>query len=351
MNINRLASLILSAALLSIAASCDKEEEATVSPSLEGALSFYAPSFIEPGQTLTMTPKGIEHPEGKEVGYYWKVSPSMKDNDTTRLENGLAPDGKESDGTLVYTFPDSLAVYTVTCYAFADGYTGSSSKKYVTTVQPGLNGSLTNIGIEATDPHITFEGQNYYYTKIGNLEWMRNSIGARTGGAPYGNVEIMSDVFGRFYNYDDAMNACPTGWRLPSEEDWLTLGAATGADTERFGVISGVASKLMADAYFNGIKMWDYWPAVGTITNESGFSAVPAGYVNLGQKSESGEYPEAVSNGVYEYAVFWTSEQVDEEQGMAYYRYLIANQPDMFISKGDKANFGASVRCVRDANK
>ena len=78
MNISRLASLILSAALITVVASCDKEEEATVSPSLEGALSFYAPSFIEPGQTLTLTPKGIEHPEGKGVGYYWKVSPVMQ---------------------------------------------------------------------------------------------------------------------------------------------------------------------------------------------------------------------------------------------------------------------------------
>lgn len=349
MNISKLTPLILSAALLAVFASCKKEDETEVTPSLEGALSFYAPSFIEPGQTLTMIPKGIEHPEGKGVGYYWKVSPVMESSDTTRLENGLSPDGKESDGTFVYTFPDSLDVYTVTCYAFAEGYTGSSCKKYVTTVKSGLDGSLTNIGIEATDPHITVEGQKYYYKKIGDLEWMRNSIGVRNGGAPYGNVDVMSDVFGRFYNYSDAIKACPEGWRLPSEEDWLALGSAAGSDTEKFGVISGVAAKLMADAYFNGVRMWDYWPAVGTITNEIGFSAVPAGYVNLGQKSENGDYPEAVSNGVYEYAVFWTSDQVDGEQGMAYYRYLIANQPDMFISKGDIANFGASVRCVRDA--
>ena len=34
---------------------------------------------------------------------------------------------------------------------------------------------------------------------------------------------------------------------------------------------------------------------------------------------------------------------------MAYYRYLICDQPDMMIAKGDPKAFGASIRCVRDA--
>ncbi len=350
MKISRLISLIIFGAGIVTAMSCKKEgEDAEVLPSLEGALSFYAPTFITPGQTVSLTPKGIEHPEDKGVGFYWKVSPAMEKSDTTRLENGLSPDGKESDGTFVYTFPDSLAVYTVTCYAFAAGYTGSSSSQYVTTVRPGLEGSLTDTGISSGDTHITVDGQDYYYTRIGNLEWFRNNIGVRRGGAAYENADIMSDVLGRFYNYDDAMTACPEGWRLPSEEDWLALGSAVGCKAETYGVIKGVTAKLMADAKFNGVDMWTYWPAVGTITNESGFSAIPAGYMNLGPKTETGEYPEAVSSGVYEYAAFWTADAVEGESGMAYYRYIVANQPDVFISKGDKANLGASVRCVRDA--
>lgn len=349
MKINRLASLLIIAAGIMAASSCKEDEDATIDPSLEGALTFYAPAFIEPGQTLTLTPQGIEHPEGKGVGFYWKVSPIMSEGDTTRLENGLSPDGKESDGTFVYTFPDSLAVYTVSCYAFASDYTGSSSSKYVTTVKPGINGSLTNTGIAVSDSHITVDSQDYYYTRIGDLEWFRNNIGVRKGGAPYGNVDIMSDVFGRFYSHEDAMTACPEGWRLPSEEDWLALGAALGADDAKYETLEEIAAGLMADARFNGVDMWEYWPAVGTLTNESGFSAIPAGYLNLGEKSENGEYPEATSSGVYEYAVFWSADEVEGEPGMAYYRYIITDQPDMFISKGDRKSFGASVRCVRDA--
>ena len=262
-------------------------------------------------------------------------------------EDGLGPDGKKSDGTFHYTFPDSLAVYTVKVYAFADGYTGKSGQNYVTTVKPGLNGSLTNTGIKASDDHITIKGQDFYYTTIGELDWFRNNMSAAEGGAPYSNAEIMTNVFGRFYNYEDALTACPEGWRLPTEEDWIALGSALGKTTDKYGTIKGVASKLMADAQFNGVTMWAYWPEVGTLTNDSKFSAVPTGYMNLGEEV-NGKYPEANSYGVYQYAAFWTADSVEGDDSMAYYRYIVDNQPDLFITKGDKKNFGASVRCVRN---
>ena len=347
MKISRLTALLMIAASAMAAASCDKDEETEVKPRLEGALTFYMPEFIKPGQTLTLTPKGIEHPEGKGIGFYWNVSPVMNNNDTTRLENGLSPEGKESDGSFTYTFPDSLGVYSVSCFAFAEDYTGSSSSKYITTVKAGLNGSLTDTGIKSSDAHITVDGADYYYTRIGDLDWFRNNVENADGGAPYANAEVMSGVFGRFYNYEDALNACPEGWRLPTEEDWIALGEALGSKADKYGVVKGVTPKLMADVKFNTVTMWEFWPVVGNITNESGFSAVPAGYVNLGEKSSEGTYPEADSNGVYEYAVFWTADAVEGDSEMAYYRYIVDNEPDLFISKGDKMNFGASVRCVR----
>ena len=347
MKISKLISLFIIAASFVAAVSCKKDDESTALPSLGGSLSFYAPLFIEPGQTLTMTPSGVEHPEEEGLGYYWTVSPVMDEMDTTRLEYGLAPDGRESDGSFTFKFPDSLAVYTVRAYAFAEGYTGKSAQRMVTTVKAGLDGSLTNTDIKSTDAHIKYEGQNYYYIGIGDLEWLRNNIAVNKGGAPYSNVEVMTNVFGRYYNYEDAMNACPEGWRLPAEEDWLALGSALGASADKYGIIKGVSAKLMADAQFNGITMWAYWPAVGTLTNSSKFSAVPAGYMNLGEEV-NGAYPEANSYGVYEYAAFWTADSVEGDDSMAYYRYITADQPDLFITKGDKKNFGANVRCVRN---
>ncbi len=340
-----LRKLILLAAAVVAVISCKKEEEEAL-PSLEGMVVFHAPDFIEPKQTLTMTPKGVEHPEDKTVGYYWKVSPGDV-VDTVRTESGLSPDGKPSDGTFVYTFPDSLATYTVTCYAYAKGYSGISGRQTVTTVKGGVDGSVTGAELLPEDPYITVDGSDYYYVRIGNLDWFRNNLNTGNGGAAYANLEVMSDVLGRFYCYEDAMNACPQGWRLPSEEDWLTLGKELGAESEPYARIPDVASKMMVDVYFNGTKMWEYWPEVGVKTNSSKLSVIPAGYANLGVRETDGSYKDVESNGVYEYAVFWTSDVA--EDGMAYYRYLICDQADMMVSKGDPKAFGANVRCVRDA--
>ena len=348
MSFRKLYLLVFAAAVLT-AVSCKKDDDTKVLPSLNGSLTFYAPEFIAPGQKLTMTPKGVSHPEGGELGYYWKVTPGMSVSDTTRYENGLTLDGKESDGTFSYTFPDTLGTYTISAYAFAKGYSGASRVRYATVVIGDMTGkgSITENGIKSSDPKITVDGIDYYYTNIAGLDWFRHNLANPSFGAPYNNDAAMGPVFGRYYSFEEAVQACPEGWRLPSEEDWLSLGKELGSEGEKFGLIKDVASKLMVDVYFNGIQMWEYWPEVGEKTNSSRMSVIPAGYANLGVREADGSYKDVESNGVYEYAAFWTADT--DEDGMAYYRYLICDQSDMMISKGDPEAFGASVRCVRDA--
>ena len=103
----------------------------------------------------------------------------------------------------------------------------------------------------------------------------------------------------------------------------------------------------MVNAYFNEIPLLEYWPIVGDVTNSSRLSLLPFGYVNLGNRDEEGKYPNAAFDGIYVYAAFRTADKVDGE-GMAYYRYMISNQPEMMVGQGDVNSFGANVRCVRD---
>ena len=57
--------LLYISALILAAIACKKEEETTVSPSLEGTLIIEGlPEFIAPGQAVTLTPKGAIHPDG-----------------------------------------------------------------------------------------------------------------------------------------------------------------------------------------------------------------------------------------------------------------------------------------------
>lgn len=357
MSHRKLNSLLLAGMMVLCAVSCKKDDDGTTTPSLDGYLSFSVPAYVKPEATITITPHGVSHPKDNGVGYYWKVSPTMKKNDTTCFENGLDKLGMPSDGSFTHTFSDTLKTYTVSGYAYAKGYATKSKEAYCTVVSGGANESITNLGIGDSTPSEVIDGKTYYYTTVGDTDWMIQNISNTAAGAPYYNCVAMSDVFGRYYSHEEALTVCPEGWTLPGEDEWTALAEAAGAEGEiaQYSNISGIAAALMGNAYFNDTRLWDYWPEVGEITNETGMSMIPSGYAMLGQKSSSAKtdefydysYPNAIFKGYMEYAAFWTADKVDGEEGMAYYRYLIAKQPDLMIGKADTQSFGAAVRCVR----
>lgn len=352
MGLRKLNSLILIGTIILSAVSCKEEDEGTVSPSLGGRMTFTIPEFVKPEATITLHPKGVTHPDEKELGYYWKVTPTMTKYDTTRFENGLDKSGNPSDGSFTHTFSDTLQTYVVYGYAFAEGYASQSASAYCTVVSGGVDESIKNLGIQEDTPYVTVDGKKLYYTTINGTDWLKTNLDKPSSGAPYVNCTAMNDVFGRFYSYEDAVKICPEGWTLPTTADWDALEEAVkgmkGSKT--------AAAALMANAEFNDTRMWEYWPEIGDITNESGISMIPVGYAMLGAKDDNPEttspameftYPTASFKGYKEYAVFWTADKVTGEEGMAYYRYLINKLPDLMTGKGDVKSFGASVRCVR----
>ena len=153
----------------------------------------------------------------------------------------------------------------------------------------------------------------------------------------------MADIFGRYYDYEDAIAACETlgtDWKLPTLEDWNTLQAHISSCIEAdTNYDESAAAALMGKTWFNGDEMWDLFPAVGQINNASGFSAIPTGYANL----KSNDF-----DGSFEYSVFWTATTVEDNDKEAYCAYIICSEPDLFVRNADKESFGASVRCIRN---
>ena len=328
-------SILYSAAILALCVACKKNSTETApTPTLNGTLKIDGlEEFVSPGQKITLKPSGITHPNGETVRYYWKVTPGMTKNDTTDV--------------FEYTFSDTLRTHTVYCTAYASGYSSSSIVAYSTTVKGGKDGSLK--GIDALQTPI--DGTEYYQTVIGTQTWLQNNVYEATSGTPYRNSSLMSDILGKYYNYEDAKAVCESidngNWKLPSREDWETLEAyIKQQNSESYG--KTVASAMMVNATFNDATMWEYWPSVGIIKNGSGLSVIPSGYVTLGVKNNSTEtdYSSGKFEGVYNYATFWTSTQT-EDGSKAYYKYLYLDQPNMLTGVGDKLSFGASVRCIK----
>lgn len=335
----------LLALLLPVTACHRDNETTTTTPSLNGTLTFDLPTYVRPGETYKMVPTGVSHPGGGRLAYTWDID-VIDFHETVRQQD----DPAEVDSSYTFTIPADLGSYTVKCSASASDYYSTTGSRTYTSVDPQWGGSLTGSGIDPdADPYVTDArddagpaGENrYYYATIGGTDWFRHNLAYTGSGTPYLDEEALNYVTGRFYTYEEAVSACPDGWHLPDTAEWrdmvntVTGGSFGGTDT-----FTGAAGTIMGDVYFNGAKMWEFWPQV-RITDASGLSAIPAGYFL--HDGEGSFY------GLNSYAAFWTASTVTGDDTQAYYRYINVNQPDIYLGRGDKASFGASVRCVRDS--
>jgi uncharacterized protein (TIGR02145 family) len=135
-------------------------------------------------------------------------------------------------------------------------------------------------------------------------------------------------AFGRLYNrfaVVDNRSIVPEGWCIPSNEDWLQLIDFLGGSA-----IAGGKLK------FSGTDLW-HEPNYGA-TNESGFSAVPAGFSVPG-----------IARVPIGYTSIWWSSSVSEDQcqdtaGVEH------NNSESYIDNSVDLGF-YSVRCIKNKNR
>ncbi len=336
------------------ALSCKKDKKEKPLPSLNGKVEFELPEFVEPGQTITTRPSGVTHPKGEKIGYYFYVPllPKEQQRDTVKTtESELV-----RDFTMTFR-TDTVGTYTIFCYAYAEGYQSSSTTRVTTIVNSNLNSDYASIKYEgskeAIGQNLTTKAQvgtvekyytaKYFTTTINGKTWLANNVHYPYLGKPFRNASPMAKVFGSYYNYEDAIKVCPTGWRLPTETDCSELLSFVEAQiTAKTYTAQTVVGALVADATFNTNQMWEYWSITqggfGKITNETGLSILPTGYCNLNEDKWEGSY---------QYAAFWLKSN-DESSKEAKVLYIDNYSKDIKFAPMDKASFGANVRCIKD---
>ena len=144
--------------------------------------------------------------------------------------------------------------------------------------------------------------------------------------------------YGRLYNWyavDDARGLCPSGWHVPSDEEWMTMEMALGMSEAEANATSGRGTD-------QGTQMkttygWDNVSNAGMNgTNVSGFSALPSGMRNA-----EGDF-----NYTGDYGYWWSS---TFEGGGAWIRLLSDAHEDVYRIK-EYPTSGFSVRCIRDTD-
>ncbi|MBR3466434.1 MAG: fibronectin type III domain-containing protein, partial [Bacteroidales bacterium] len=248
-----------------------------------------------------------------------------------------------------------------------------------TTAQQNASGcdSTTIVSVNAirSCPGTLFvtdiDGNIYSTVKIGNQCWMRENLRTThyADGSPipvgdslvsgtdpyyydYSTSSIPLEKRGYLYNWPAALQVCPVGWRLPSDEEWNTLERSCGmeADAESQTEWRGDHGRQLA-----GNNYWSRYSAAitpGNVSttnrNESGFSAVPAG-LNIWFwhtiSSEGSYYYNYGLTSISEVSYYWSS--TEEDISRAWYRALSHRRTGVRRNHEQK-ECGFSVRCIRD---
>lgn len=194
----------------------------------------------------------------------------------------------------------------------------SEKKSNICMVTKIVNEDFLNEDFLKNDKYGTFvderDCQLYRTIELGNDVWLAQNLNYEIGNSRcYKNDSELCLLYGALYDWNTAMNVCPSGWKLPSKNDLQNLKNSVENDLD-----------LLSTQFSEG-------------TNLSGFSAAPAGeyYKGFIDKGNS--------------ATYWSSDEADEV-GMAYYwfyNFMKSVTESRIDSGGDMTGF-KSVRCIKN---
>ncbi|MEE9371578.1 MAG: FISUMP domain-containing protein [Saprospiraceae bacterium] len=153
----------------------------------------------------------------------------------------------------------------------------------------------------------------YKWVKYKNgQKWMAQNLNYLTGSAPCYHKKKECNLLGRLYSWQNAQIACPSGWHLPSQEEWEQLLRLAGENEMAY-------HSLMDEEV-------------------SGFVA------NLGgSMDEKGQY-----NFINEGGNYWTSNEASPVRGS---QVMFSKNIERAMVLTESKKMGFSCRCVENTEK
>ena len=254
------------------------------------------------------------------------------------LQNSL---GHTTDGSGTGSFISVITglsdgvTYYVSAYATNEKGTSYGEIKIFETIDDPCDGITT----------INYEGQTYNIVGIADQCWMKENLNYETGNSwCYNENPTNCTTYGRLYDWATIMNGetssntvpsgvqgiCPSGWHLPSDEEWKTLEMYLGmsqSEANNTGWRGTDEGKKL--------KSTSGWDSGGNGTDAVGFSALPGGNCDLG-----GHF-----SGLGYFGDWWLATEYSSTR--AWVRGLPYNTDK--INRGNSyKEYGFSVRCVKD---
>jgi uncharacterized protein (TIGR02145 family) len=151
--------------------------------------------------------------------------------------------------------------------------------------------------------------QNFKTIKIGNQMWTAENFDVIVPGSwCYNDDPTLGKKYGRLYSWEAAQKACPGGWHLPTEKDWMTLIENLGGEDK--------AGKQLR------------------IGGASGFNAPFAGLTGVGNYRLLDMY-----------GTFWSATSFDQDHAWYFY---ITSSSSLVTKTYFMKSYGLSVRYVKN---
>lgn len=166
------------------------------------------------------------------------------------------------------------------------------------------------------------DGQKYKTIRLGDRWWLAENLRFEVkDGWIYDGDPKNLPVYGRLYTWEAAKKACPSGWRLPTDREWMAL-------AKRFGGYSNYEKGKWKDID-DPVKAYQSLIEGGN----SGFAALLGGW-----RDTSGSYS---NQGVY--GGYWSGTERDASYAWYYYFFYYGKLYRSNFNKGH----GFSVRCLQ----
>ena len=171
-------------------------------------------------------------------------------------------------------------------------------------------------------------------TNLDSGAWSETSEGATS---VYDDNDENLEVFGRLYNFFvvvDPRSICPSGWRVPSDEDVIQLESELGM-SEEVTALKGFRGGILGQE----VKSITGWSGTGNGTNASGLNVYPAG-----NRYHTGAYLSMAEVGSW-----WTSTVNADNDSRAWYRSVSHDDLGIYRESDASKNIGFSIRCLKNA--
>lgn len=254
------------------------------------------------------------------------ITAEANDNDGSLIEVLFFIDGieKGSDNNTPFeyiweTSTENIGPHTLKATSFDNqgGNTSDDISVIIIDLSTGL----------FSDPR---DGQEYRIVEIGDQTWFSENLNYETPNSTwYDNSFGNGAIYGRLYTWDVAISACPTGWHVPSDDEWKTLEMHIGMSVNEANEVG-----YRGTDEGEKLKSTSGWIPYNGI-NSSGFNGLPGGV--------------RVNDSLFQHrgtvGYWWAGNENSAE--LAWGRMMSGDFDIVWRGYGNK-NYAYSVRCLKD---